>query len=181
VGGGFVLGKNWNGNLRRKIIILAILVSAITKNPAISEPNRLSRASFLSPFRPSSRASSAPSPFGTMLFWHNNCTENSNSSNVSWASGETPLTNTMHRYRYHRKGRAGLSMLASSRMLLLPHSYEAVVKLLLDKGGLDPDSKNACPYDLHFCSTPPNPPPVAGLFSRTTWAWQMESRRKREK
>jgi ankyrin repeat protein len=49
----------------------------------------------------------------------------------------------MHRYRYHRKGRAGLSMLASSRMLLLPHSYEAAVKLLLDKEGLDPDSKNA--------------------------------------
>jgi ankyrin repeat protein len=28
-------------------------------------------------------------------------------------------------------------------MLLLPHSYEAAVKLLLDKEGLDPDSKNA--------------------------------------
>jgi hypothetical protein len=98
-------------------------------------------------------------------------------------------------------------MLASSRMLLLPHSYEAVVKLLLDMGASTRTPRTLmvgrccrgpqrtgtrrwsscssrvalCPYDLHFCSTPPNPPPVAGLFSRTTWAWQMESRRKREK
>jgi hypothetical protein len=81
------------------------------------------------------------------------------------------------------------------------NGHEVVVKPLLDKDGVAPDSKDkysrtslswaakngtkrwsSCSnrvalylYDLISAQLPPHPPPVAGIPSHVTWTWQMES------